>query len=323
MTATALTASPRLYALPSDPEQRDGDWAPDDPGTGPWPLDRAYAYCESIARERSSNFAVASRFVPAELRPDVWAIYAFARLADDFADEARYEGQRIEALDRWEELLDQSYRREVDHPVFRALRATVRRHDIPLSDLKALLTAYRFDLQGRHPRTYKDLRDYCSFAANPIGRIALYVHGHRESRLHRFSDDLAMGVQLAHHLQKLASDVAAGRHYLPLEDLVHFGVTREELERGESGEAFKELMAFSVARARTLLLRGKPLIRRVDPSLSMELEATWRGGMKILDRIEANDYDVFDNDAGLATRDLADVALRSAFSFGRRFFRGQ
>lgn len=313
-----------LYAVPTEDVGDDlSAWAPDDAPAGPWTLDGAYRYCERLANDHYENFPVASRFVPGELRRHVWAIYAFARTADDFSDEPRFEGQRRVCLDRWERLLDLAYRQDVDHPVFLSLRDTVRTHQIPLTPFKALLTAFRMDLSQRNFSTFVELRKYCEFSANPVGQLVLYVHGYREPDLHRFSNEICTGLQLANMLQDLSIDIPRGRTYLPIEDLVHFGVRESDLEAGRHTPEFKELMRYSVARCRSLFLRGQPLIRRVRASLSMELEATWRGGMKILDRIEDRDFEVLDHRPTLERRDVADIAMRSLFSFGRRMIRGR
>lgn len=312
-------AEARLYAIPAaDCTGPVSEWAPDDAAPGPWTLVGAQDYCERIANSRHENFPVASRLVPSALRPHVWAIYAFARIADDFADEPRYEGKRLEALDRWERLLDLCYREDVDHPVFLALRDAVRTHDIPIADFKSLLTAFRIDLRSSQYNTFKELRQYCDYSASPVGRLVLYVHGHRAPDLHRFSDEICVALQIANQLQDLSIDLPRGRNYLPIEDQVHFGVRGDDLLSGNHSAEFKEFMRHAVARTRAMFLRGKPLIRRVSGSFSIELEATWRGGMRILDRVEELDYEVLRTRPSLEKRDVADIALRSMFSFGRR-----
>ena len=130
-------------------------------------------------------------------------------------------------------------------------------------------------------------------------------------------------LQIANFLQDLSVDTPRGRCYVPEEDLIHFGVSREDLLAARHTASFKELMAFSVARTRSLFLRGRPLIRQVSPGLSMELEATWRGGMAILQRIEDRDYEVLAYRPTLEKRDMAEIAARSVFAFGRRLLRGE
>jgi squalene synthase HpnC len=315
---------PRLYCvpLPATEDKRADTNAPDGAPPGPWTRDSAYRFCERLATTHYENFPGASRFLPAHLRPHIMAIYAFARTADDFADEPRYDGRRVDALDRWQHLLERCYHGPVEHPVFMALRDTVRRHNIPIGPLQDLLTAFRMDLIKRRYATFQEVRHYCRHSAHPVGRLVLYVHGHRAPDLHRYSDEICAALQIANFLQDLSVDTPRGRCYLPEEDLVHFGVTREELLAGAHSENFKDLMAFSVARTRAMFLRGRPLIRQVSPGLSMELEATWRGGMAILQRIEDCGYEVLNYRPVLEKRDVAGIALRSLFSFGRRFIRG-
>ncbi len=317
---------PRLYAVPApSPEQdKTGRFNPPDGAPpGPWSRDNAYRWCERMAESHYENFPVASRFLPSHLRPHVAAIYAFARSADDFADEPRYEGRRRDALDGWEQLLEACYHREVEHPVFTALRDTVRRHNIPIGPLKALLTAFRMDLTKKRYSTFNELLAYCEHSANPVGQLVLYIHGYREPGLHRFSNQICSALQIANFLQDLSVDIPRGRIYIPEEDLVHFAVRHEDLFAHRATEELRECMCYQVARTRALFHRGYPLIRKVSPGLSMELEATWRGGMAILQRVEDLGYETINQRPTLERRDFAGIALRSMFSFGRRFIKGE
>ena len=317
---------PRLYCVPPAPASDDrveGFAPPDGAPPGPWTTETGYRYCERMAASHYENFPVASKFLPAHLRPHVAAIYAFARTADDFADEPRFEGRRGEALAAWEQLLETCYHREVQHPVFCALRDTVRRRNIPIGPLKALLTAFRMDITKHRYATFSELLHYCTHSANPVGQLVLFIHGHREPDLHRFSDEICSALQIANFLQDLSVDIPRGRCYLPEEDLVHFCVGHEELMGRRATPEFKELMRFSVARVRAMFYKGRPLIRRVSPGLSMELDATWRGGMAILQRIEDVGFETLDFRPTLEKRDMAGIAVRSLFAFGRRFLRGE
>ena len=150
----------------------------------------------------------------------------------------------------------------------------------------------------------------------------LYIHGYREPDLHRFSDEICVALALSNMLQDLSVDIPRGRHYLPAEDLRHFGVRESDLEAARHTENFRDLMAFSVARVRAMFLRGRPLVRKVGGGLSVELEAIWRSGMRILDHIEDRNYEVLSERPTIEKRDIADIALRSMFSFGRRVIVG-
>jgi hydroxysqualene synthase len=287
------------------------------PGPAPaperlWSTEDAFAYCERMAREHAENFPVASRFVPAHLRPYVWAIYAFARSADDYADEPRYAGRRHDLLDDWEARLEAAYHGDADHPVFVALRDTVERRDIPISPLRDLLTAFRMDLATARYPTFETLRNYCTHSAHPVGRLVLYVFDYRDADLQRFSDDLCFGLQLANFLQDVGRDLARGRIYLPGEDLAHFGVGEADLAEGRVTPAFRDLMRFQVARARSYFLRGRPLLDKVGRDLGFELHLIWHGGWTILDKIEAVGYDVFRRRPSLSGADKLGMVARSA-----------
>ncbi|MBL8945580.1 MAG: squalene synthase HpnC [Myxococcales bacterium] len=316
---------PRLYCVGGSLAPGDAEVdlvAPDGAPPGPWTAESGYRWCERIAASHHENFPVASRFLPTHLRPHVAAIYAFARTADDFADEPRFEGRRTQSLDAWEALLEGCYHREVQHPVFIALRDTVRAHNIPIGPLQALLTSFRMDLVKHRYGTFRELLDLCAHSANPVGQLVLLVHGHREPELHRFSDEVCSALQLANFLQDLSVDIPRGRVYLPVEDLEHFGVRTEDLLAQRPTRELAELLHFEIARVRAMFHRGRPLVRKVSPGLSMELDATWRGGMAILDRVEALGASTLVTRPTLGRGDMAGIAARSLVSFGRRFLRG-
>jgi squalene synthase HpnC len=278
----------------------------------PYSLERAFAYCERMARGHYENFPVASRFVPARLRPYVWAIYAFARSADDFADESRYAGRRAEALAYWEEQLHRCYHGEAEHPVFVALRETVDRCNIPIQPLQAMLTAFDMDLTVNRYSTFEQLLTYCAHSAHPVGRLVLYVFDYRDPALHNYSDDLCTGLQLANFWQDVGVDLAKDRIYLPEEDRKHFGVTDDMLYARLCTPQFKDLMRYEVARARALFERGRPLIDKVGSDLGFELALIWRGGSTILDKIDAIGYDVFRRRPTLNAADKARMVARAA-----------
>lgn len=279
---------------------------------GSFTVEQAFAYCEHMARGHYENFPVASRFVPQRLRPYVWSVYAFARSADDFADEARYAGRREEALGFWEEQLERCFHGEAEHPVFVALRETVERCDLPISPLRDLLTAFRLDLAKNRYATWSELKCYFQHSAHPVGRLVLYIFDYRDPALHRYSDDVCAALQLTNFLQDVGVDLAKDRIYLPGEDLAHFGVKEEALYRREVTPELRDLMRFEVARARALYERGRPIVDKVGPELGFELAMIWQGGMTILDKIEAVGYDVFRRRPVLNAADKARMVARAA-----------
>ena len=278
----------------------------------PYTLERAFEYCERMARGHYENFPVASRFVPARLRPYVWAVYAFARSADDFADESRYAGRRAEALQFWDDQLDRCFHGEAEHPVFIALRETIEKCNLPVQPLKDMLTAFTMDLSVNRYATFEQLRMYCAHSAHPVGRLVLYVFDYRDPSLHAYSDDLCTALQLANFWQDVGVDLAKDRIYLPEEDRKHFGVSDEALYARILTPQFKDLMRFEVARARSLFERGRPLIDKVGSDLGFELAMIWNGGMTILDKIEGVGFDVFKRRPTLSGADKARMVARAA-----------
>jgi squalene synthase HpnC len=283
-----------------------------DPPPGPWTVERSYAYCEDFVRAHTESYPVASRFVPTELRPHLTALYAFARSADDFADEPEYEGRRIEALDRWQEELDRCYHGEADHPVFIALSDTIERRDLPLPPLGDMLTAFRMDLDVTRYATFTALRGYTALSADPVGRLLLSLFGYRQPELFRFADEISTALQLTNFWQDVAVDTARGHVYIPAEDLHFFGLTEADLRAPKPSRAMRDLIRFQVARTRALYERGRPLIDRLGSDLRLELTLIWLIGTAILDKIESVDYDVFTARPEISRRDKAKVMARAA-----------
>lgn len=268
-------------------------------------------YCARLARNHYENFPVASLLLPRRLRPAVRAIYAFARTADDIADEPEHAGRRIERLDAWEEMLRRCFRGEAEHPVFVALRDAVERHDLPPEPFHDLLAAFRLDVtKTRHP-DFDSLLDYCRLSADPIGRLVLRLFGHGEAELLPPSDAVCTALQLTNHWQDVASDLARGRIYLPEADRARHGVSEVQLRAGRVDEAFRSLMREEIRRTRRLFEAGRPLCDRVRGRLRAELRLTWHGGWRILERIERAGCDVFRRRPRLGARDAGPIVLRS------------
>ncbi len=255
-------------------------------------VEEAFAHCAARVREHYENFPV-GRFVPKDKRPYVHALYAFARAADDFADEPMYEGMRKEKLDQWEARLHAAYEGKAEDAIFVALGETVRRLEIPKPLLLDLLSAFRQDTVKSRYDTWDELVDYCRRSADPVGRLVLLVFGYRDAALPPLSDAICTGLQLANHWQDVAVDLRKDRVYIPKELRDRFGVGEWDLNAGRVTDGFRALMAELLARTRALFARGRPLCDRVERDLRFELRLTWLGGVSILDRIEAVGFDVF------------------------------
>jgi len=241
------------------------------------------------------NFPVASILMPRRLVPAVEAIYAFARGADDVADEGDASpAERLAGLAEYEAALDAIAAGTMPaHPVFARLAGVVRRFGLPLRPLRDLLSAFRQDVVTSRYADYPLLLDYCRRSADPVGHLMLALYGAVDERNLRDSHAICSALQLINFWQDVAIDIEKGRIYLPLEDLDRFGVNEHDLRSGAGSPAWRALMAFEVARARALMLEGAPLAKRLPGRIGWELRLIVQGGLRILERIEAADYDVF------------------------------
>ncbi len=279
-----------------------------------WSPRESFGYCEKIAAKHYENFPVASRLIPADKRQYVAAIYAFARAADDFADEPGFtRAERMESLNHWEELLLRCYDGESSHPVFVALAETVERFQVPVDLFQSLLTAFRSDVTTTRYATFEDVLEYCSCSANPIGRLVLFLFNYRSELMLMHSDAICTALQLTNFWQDISVDLLKDRLYLPKEDLDHFGVTEEEIFRRTTSTQFHKLLSFEVARTERLFREGKPLVDEVGRDLRFELRLTWNGGMTILRKIKSQGFDVFQRRPRLSAVDKLTLFLRTLF----------
>ncbi len=279
---------------------------------GPISIEDAFRYCEELAHRHYENFPVASFFLPRSIRPAVAAIYAFARTADDIADEGTLsESERLAALDDWQRRLDQCGEGTTDHPIFLALGTVLAKHAVPRHLLSDLLTAFRMDVTIRRYATFDDLLTYCRHSANPVGRIVLHLFGDRTERSMDLSDNICTALQLTNFWQDVQLDARKGRIYLPLEDLSRFGYTEHELFAGITNDRFRELIRFQLHRTRELFKAGEALLSTTVPALRFELRLTWQGGMRILEKIERSGFDVFEARPVLRTADKAAILLKA------------
>lgn len=290
----------------------------------PWSLDLSYQYCERLARSHYENFPVGSVLIPKQLRKHFYSIYAFARIADDFADEGydedHNEHERLGLLDRWRQMLVEALAGKAKHPVFVALAETIAEFNLPATLFEDLLSAFSQDVTVRRYQDFHQLLDYCRRSANPIGRLILLLFGYRDDRLHRQSDDICTALQLANHWQDVAIDLDKDRIYLPLEDISRFDLTLSGLGDRRASIGFRQMMKFEVERAREMFARGKPLCTSVGGRLGIELRVVWLGGMRILDRIEHADYDVFAHRPVISSADKMKILLRATNKTAFRHF---
>ncbi len=272
----------------------------------------AYIYCADVTRKHYENFPVASLFLPKEKRRHISAIYAFARAADDFADEGTMPNdERLEMLSMWQSNLENCYEGIADNPVFIALGQTVRELQIPKYLFIDLLTAFRQDVVKRRYESFDELLDYCKNSANPVGRLVLLIFGYNNDVLFRYSDYICTALQLTNFWQDIDVDRKKNRIYIPFEDLERFDYSENDLFARRVSEDFCKMMQMQVERTRALFREGFPLTQCVKRDLRLELSLTWFGGYRILDKIEKVDYDVFTHRPKLGVWDIISLLVKT------------
>ncbi len=254
----------------------------------------AEAYCRKLATTHYENFPLVSWLLPRGLHQHFYNVYAYCRWADDLGDEAGSKDRATELLAWWRNELEACYRGETRHPVFVALKPTIHQFAIPITPFRDLLSAFEQDQRVTEYDTFEQLRDYCRRSADPVGRVVLYLCGQFNEQNAEWSDSICTGLQLANFWQDVARDFSIGRIYLPREDCQRFGFARADFDRKTSTPQFIALMKFEVDRAREWLRSGLPLIEKLPGRLQVDIDLFAHGGLKILDRIEAIGYRVWE-----------------------------
>ena len=283
----------------------------------------AYAECTRLARAHYENFPV-GRLVPREMQPHVHAVYAFARHADDLADEgyagsAQDQGardvmtpkERLAALDDWERQLCAPRGTPGLHPIFVALHETIRELDLPRSLFTDLLSAFKQDVFKRRYANFPEVLDYCRRSANPVGRLVLLLHRIRDENLHLLADKICTGLQLANFWQDVGVDLEKDRIYLPQDDQARFGVAEEALFAHRADDNYRKLLAFQVARTQEIFDQGALLTKKLRGLLRIEIRLTWLGGTTVLRKIEALQFDTLNHRPKIGKGDMAALFLKA------------
>ena len=249
-------------------------------------------YCARLTAVHYENFSVVTWLTPHEHRPAFRSIYAFCRWSDDLADEVGDPQRSRELLSWWRDELRAMYRGQTSHPVMIALAETIERYGIPIEPFERLISAFEQDQEVTEYETFEQLLDYCERSANPVGQLVLHVAGAFVPENVRLADSICTGLQLANFWQDVARDLAIGRIYLPREDRNRFGCSEDDLRAGVCTPGIRQLMEFEVERARGFFTQGGSLVRRMPRSLAVDVDLFVRGGLAILDAIEARGFDV-------------------------------
>ncbi len=262
----------------------------------PIALKAAYRHCVALAAAHYENFPVASRLLPRRLREPIAVIYAFARTADDYADEGTHTPtERLALLDQYRAQLDATLDGAPSaDPVFIALRDVITRHPLPPQLFHDLLRAFRSDVTTLRYANLDALLDYCRHSANPVGRLLLHLYGAATSENLQQSDAVCTALQLINFYQDLAQDIDENnRIYIPLDELARFSVHEDEFREHRDSAALRALLDFQIDRARTMLRRGAPLGNMLRGRIGFELRLVIHGGLRVLDRLQQRRDTVF------------------------------
>src|SRR5579884_3175168 len=271
----------------------------------------AEAYTRWLATHHYENFHVVTFLLPKRLHQDFYNVYAFCRWADDLGDEIGDRAESLRLLAWWRRELEAMYAGRVQHPVFVALQGTVEKYELPSTLFSDLITAFEQDQTVTRYQNWSDLFGYCRYSANPVGRLVLRLCGYRDEERDRLSDCTCTALQLANFWQDVTGDLLKERIYLPLDVLERHGYSEAELLERRFTPSFQAAMKEAVGVARALFIEGLPLVGAVDRRLAFDLDLFSRGGMRVLDKIEALDYNVLARRPYIGKAERVGLLLRS------------
>jgi len=284
-------------------------------------INSSFKYCEEITKNHYENFPVASILLPKVKRKYIYSIYAFARAADDFADEPGILGgqeKRMVLLDEWHGKLKDCFKGKTYDQIFIALSKTVEDCKIPIEPLENLLKAFRQDVVKSRYNTFDEVLGYCENSANPVGRLVLMIFGSHDEELFYYSDKICTALQLTNFWQDIAVDLEKDRVYLPEEDLNKFGYSFEKLIKKEFNNECRDLIKFEVNRTREIFNEGKKLTELISKDKSLnkltkELKLTWLGGNAILDKIEKINYNTLNTRPVVSKLEMLKLFIKTRF----------
>ena len=280
----------------------------------------AYRYCERLARSHYENFNVGGWITPKPKLPHVYAIYAWCRMVDDLGDEAAPQGHpsnsvptsqpdprvtehRLDRLDWWESELDAIYHGQPSHPITIAVQDTVAKFDIPREPFGRLIQANRIDQGSGRFGALDEVLEYCTYSANPVGHLYLYLFGYDDLERQRLADCTCTALQLTNFWQDVARDYRdRGRIYLPQADMLAFRVSEDDIASGCASDGFRALLRYECDVAMGLFRQGGRLVNTLKPSARLPVALFTRGGVAVLDAIRQQDYDVLSGRPALSGR---------------------
>jgi 15-cis-phytoene synthase len=277
--------------------------------SGPLSVAQSYTYCVRVARSRAKNFYYSFLLLSKQQRMAMCAIYAFMRYCDDLSDDP---GANRAAIDQWRAEMEEALEgRFSQHPVWPAFHHTVRRFGIPHEYFRSMIDGVLSDLEPRRFQTFEDLYGYCYQVASVVGLTIVHIFGFDTRTVLPLAEKCGVAFQLTNILRDIREDAALGRIYLPAEDLRKFGVSEEDLLKGNGNEAFLRMMRFEAARARAYYDESLPLLDLIHPRSRPSLWALVTIYSSLLDRIERSNYDVFRRRVRLTLLEKSWIVVRA------------
>jgi len=251
---------------------------------------RAYAHCEALIAIHSKSFLLASALLPADKRRAVRALYAFCRVTDDIVD--KYTGDSAAQLEQWRRRILVSHP-PTDDLVAIAWADARLRYRVPVRYAEQLIEGVARDLTQTRYQTFEELAAYCYGVASTVGLMSMHITGYAGAHAIPYAIKLGVALQLTNILRDIGEDWAAGRLYLPQEDLAIFGLCEADLACGKVTDSWRAFMCYQVARNRLLYEEALPGIALLDHDGRFAIAAAAELYQCILCDIEAHDYDVF------------------------------
>ena len=274
-------------------------------------LESAYEACRTITRREAKNFYYAFLTLPVAKRRAIYAAYAFCRHCDDTVDEETSTDAKLKALSDLQANLDSTYSGSASSPVYVALADVARNYDIPQDYFQEIILGVESDLVKDRFQNFDELKEYCYRVASVVGLICLQIFGYEDDRAKEYAVDLGLAMQLTNIIRDVREDLDMGRVYLPQDEMARFGYSEDDLRNGVRNEAFLELMRFQSQRAREYFDRGfklLPYLSRRSRACPAVLGALYS---KVLDRIEASDYNVLESRVSLSKAEKIGITAKT------------
>jgi len=268
-----------------------------------------------LANTHYENFPVASVLLPSHLREPIGLIYAFARQADDFADEGDFTPeQRLALLDGFKQELDliQAYI-QPSTPFFLTLQVMIRERKLPLAPFYDLLDAFSQDVVQARYANHAEVMEYCRRSANPIGCLLLHLYGKATPQNMAYSDAICSALQIINFLQDIAIDYKKNRIYMPQDEMQQYKISEAQIANGDTSGNWQAFMAFEITRAQALLESGRPLGRILPGRIGLEMRTIIAGGARILQKLAQSKGDIFRHRPVLGKLDWAYILLSAIF----------